>query len=225
MLSPAQLRSARAHLDLSQDEAAEGAGLTKYTLSNIERGAVEGSTKSLDALQAFYERRGLEFTPDNGVRTIRSDVRCYEGEMGFKDFMADVYETMKACGGTFCVSNVDERNWIKWLGVDGAQTYCNKMIALKNVHAHILIKEGDTAAVASHAEYRTLPVDLFYDNTSFYVYGDKLALIRFEPNLVIVRVLQNKYFSESFKLMFYRFWDKFASRIATSGAEKIPEYA
>lgn len=222
MISAAQIRSARAHLDLSQDDVAAGAGITKYTLSNIERGATEASTKSLEMLQSYFEKRGIEFTPDYGVKMARSDVRSYEGAVGFREFMDDVYKTMKAHPGVFCVSNVDEKNWIRWLGVEGANAYCEKMIALApRVRAHCLIREGDEMTVAAHAEYRTLPGDLFYDNTSFYVYGDRLALIRFEPENVIVRVLHNKYFTEAFKLMFYRFWDKMATRVPTVGI--IPE--
>lgn len=224
MISAQQIRAARAHLDLSQDDVAEGTGLTKYTLSNIERGAVEGSSKSLEILQSFFEHRGLVFTPDDGIRVHKADVRSYEGVAGFQEFMWDVYETMKTHPGTYCVSNVDERNWIRWMGVEQLQDFVKKMAALNNVYAHIIIKEGDEVVVDSHAEYRTISADLFYDNTCFYVYADKLALIRFESNNVIVRVLQNKYFSESFKLMFYRFWDKFANKLSLVPVS-IPEYA
>lgn len=223
MLSAAQIRAARAHLDLSQDDVAAGTGLTKYTLSNIERGATEASSKSLEALQSFFERKGLSFMPDDGVKMLKSDVRSYEGAGGFCEFMWDVYETMKSQPGTYCVSNVDERNWIKWMGVEQLGDFVKKMAELKNVYAHIIVKEGDDVVVDTHAEYRALSADLFYDNTCFYVYADKLALIRFEANNVIVRVLQNKYFSESFKLMFYRFWDKFASRVSAEPL-KVSQY-
>lgn len=224
MITPAQLRSARAHLDLSQDDVADSAGITKYTLSNIERGAVEGSIKSLDALQAFYERRGIEFTADNGVKMIRSDVRSYEGAVGFRDFVEDVYRSMREKPGTYCVSNVDENNWMKWLDPNESRILCDRLAAIPGIRAHIMIKEGDTTSFARHAEYRALPADLFYDNTSFYVYADKLALLRFDPDHVTIRVLQNKYFTEAFKLMFYRFWDKFSIEIKPN-ILKEPEYA
>mgnify|MGYP000187148386 CR=1 FL=1 len=224
MLSASQIRAARAHLDLSQDDVAAATGITKYTLSNIERGATEASSKSLEALQSFFERKGLSFTPDDGVKKVTTDMRSYEGAEGFREFMWDVYDTMKAHPGTYCVSNVDERNWIKWMGVEDLELFVKKMADLKNVYAHIIVKDGDEVVVDNHAEYRSISADLFYDNTCFYVYADKLALIRFEANNVIVRVLQNKYFSESFKLMFYRFWDKFANRM-TAMPVYIPDYA
>ena len=221
MISAAQIRSARAHLDLSQDDVAAGAGITKYTLSNIERGATEASSKSLEVLQSYFEKRGIEFTADDGVKMARSDVRSYEGAAGFREFMEDVYKTMKAAPGTYCVSNVDEKNWLRWQGKEDGEHFLSRMLALRpNVRAHILIREGDPNTAAPHAEYRTLSADMFYDNTSFYVYGDRLALIRFEPENVIIRVLHNRYFTEAFKLMFYRFWDRMAKPVPTVG--KMP---
>ena len=139
MITAAQIRAARAHLDMSQDDVAAGTGITKYTLSNIERGATEASSKSLEALQGFFERKGLTFTTDNGVKMMTSDVRSYEGTTGFCEFMWDVYETMKSTGGIYCVSNVDERNWIKWMGVEQLDDFVKKMASLNNVRAHIII--------------------------------------------------------------------------------------
>jgi transcriptional regulator with XRE-family HTH domain len=222
MITARQLRAARAHLDISQDEVAEAAGITKYTLSNIERGATDGSARSLDALQQFYERRGIEFTTSDGIRVVQSDVRCYEGRSGFLAFMNDVVETLSQKPGVYCVSNVNENNWLKWLGLEQAIRLRDQITSIPGIRCHILVKEGDHTTFASYAEYRSIAADFFYDNTSYYVYADKLALIRFDPDNVTVRVLHNRYFTESFKLMFYRFWDLMAVPVK-AGLEK--EYA
>jgi len=225
MISAGQLRAARAHLDLSQDDVALAAGITKYTLSNIERGATDGSARTLEALQQFYERRGLQFTDSDGIKIVHSDVKSYEGSVGFHAFMTDVIETLEKSPGTYCVSNVNENNWLKWLGMEEAVKLRDRIAAIPGIRSHILIKEGDNTTFATYAEYRTLPADAFYDNTSYYMYADKLALIRFENEDVIVRVLHNRYFTESFKLMFYRFWDMMATPIICQPAEKDKVYA
>ena len=213
MISSKQLRAARAHLDMSQDDVAAAAGITKYTLSNIERGVTEASPRSLECLQRFYEGHGLQFTDNDGIRVIQSDVRCYEGALGLNMFMTDVAETMERNPGTYCVSNVDENNWLRWQGMAEATKTRDRIAAVPGIRAHILVKDGDETIFANHAEYRTLPGDMFYDNTSHYVYADKLALIRFDPDNVTIRVLHNRYFAESFKLMFYRFWDVMAKPV------------
>jgi len=224
MISPKQLRAARAHLDLSQDDVAEAAGITKYTLSNIERGATEGSMRSLELLQSYYESHGLQFIDNDGIKVSQSDVRSYEGAAGLNAFMNDVVETMEKNPGTYCVSNVDENNWLKWQGMDVAIRTRDRIAKIPGLRAHILVKEGGPEIFATgYAEYRTLPPDLFYDNTSYYVYADKFALIRFDPDNVTVRVLHNRYFAESYKLMFYRFWDTMAKPMGTQ--EKVKKYA
>jgi transcriptional regulator with XRE-family HTH domain len=225
MISAQQLRAARAHLDLSQDDVAAAAGITKYTLSNIERGATDGSARSLEALQQFYENHGVQFTDNNGIKAVQSDVRSYEGAMGLNAFMMDVIETMEKNPGTYCVSNVDENNWLKWQGIETATMMRDRIAKIKGLRAHILVKEGGPEIFATgYAEYRALPADLFYDNTSYYVYADKMAIIQFTPDNVIVRVLHNRHFAESFKLMFYRFWDMMAKPVKHH-QEKVKRYA
>lgn len=223
MISAGQLRAARAHLDMSQDDVAAAAGITKYTLSNIERGATDGSTRSLEALQQFYERHGLQFTDNDGIKIVQSDVKCYEGSSGFSAFMMDVIETMERTPGTYCVSNVDENNWLRWLHVEEAKRMHDRIAVIPGIRSHILVKEGDNTPFSRFAEYRAISADIFYDNTSYYVYGEKFALIRFDPDNVTVRVLHNKYFAESYKLMFYRFWDLMATPIFKQ--EKVKLYA
>lgn len=229
MISASQLRAARAHLDMSQDDVAEAAGITKYTLSNIERGFTDGSTKSLDALKQFYERNGLHFTDNDGIKIVQSDVRSYEGEAGLNAFMWDVVQTMERKPGTYCVSNVDENNWLKWQGIEEATKIRDRIQAIPGIRSHILVKEGDDRTFATgYAEYRALPAEMFYDNTSYYVYADKMALIRFDADNVIIRVLHNRDFAESYKLMFYRFWDTMAKPIKANNQnqeEKVKAYA
>lgn len=223
MITASQLRAARAHLDMSQDEVAAYAGITKYTLSNIERGVSDGSIKSLEALQSFYEGYGLRFTSNEGIEVLHSDVRSYEGAAGLNAFMLDVVQTLEKEPGTYCVSNVDEANWLKWQGIEEATKIRNRIQAIKGIRSHILVKEGDYGTFAtSYAEYRALPAEMFYDNTSHYVYADKMALIRFDPDNVIIRVLHNRDFAESYKLMFYRFWDSMAKPL---NPQKVKIYA
>jgi transcriptional regulator with XRE-family HTH domain len=70
MITPAQIRGARAMLELTQKELAERAGLSATALVNIEIGASDPKASSLAAIQAALEAAGAEFIP-NGVR-VRS---------------------------------------------------------------------------------------------------------------------------------------------------------
>ena len=71
MLTPAQLRAARALLGIDQRTLAEMAGVSLPTIQRMEasdgyvRGIVDTLTKVVDAL----ERAGIELIGDNGVST------------------------------------------------------------------------------------------------------------------------------------------------------------
>ena len=67
-------------------------------------------------------------------------------------------------------------------------------------------QEGDDFFIASKiAEYRYIPPEFFTDQ-SFYVYGDKLALIAFEENNVRINIINNKSWAQSFRNLFNYAW-------------------
>ena len=56
------LRGARARLDLTQDELARAAGLSRLAVVQCERGKVAPHQSTLDAIQSALEARGIVFT-------------------------------------------------------------------------------------------------------------------------------------------------------------------
>ena len=61
----APIRAARGLIDLKQAELARQAGVALRTLKRIESGA-DAYARTLDALRAALERRGIEFIAENG---------------------------------------------------------------------------------------------------------------------------------------------------------------
>lgn len=70
MPTPAQIRAARAMLDLTQADLAKRAGISKTGLNNIERGSSDPKASTLRAIQQALELAGIEFTVggEPGVR-------------------------------------------------------------------------------------------------------------------------------------------------------------
>jgi len=62
MLTPAQIRAARAMLDWTQGELAKRAGISKTGLNNIERGSADPKASTLTAIRRAIEDAGVEFT-------------------------------------------------------------------------------------------------------------------------------------------------------------------
>ncbi len=212
MITPTQMRSARAMLDLSQSHVAGHLGIAANTLSKIESGQIDTPASRSTQIQNFYEQAGIEFIENEGVRWKKAEVRKYEGKQGFLSFMLHVYETVSKQGGPYCVANVDERDWLRTLGEDVALELRQKTTALRKVEARILVKEGDWNFTATdYAKYMWLPEDVMGE-TPFYIFGDNLAFIQFAENVedTKVFVLEQALFSRSFKKMFDAIWNKVA---------------
>jgi predicted transcriptional regulator len=66
MITPQQIRGARAMLGLTQAELAERAGISKTGLNNIESGGTDPKASTLRAIKAALEAAGVEFISENG---------------------------------------------------------------------------------------------------------------------------------------------------------------
>ncbi len=211
MISPTQMRAARAMLSLSQGDVAKSLGIAANTLSNIESGQSDAPASRLKEIQSFYESQAIVFTENEGVKLNKAEIIRYEDKQGFVAFMTDVMETAKAGGGTdICISNVNEADWEKNLPLEFAEFYRSEMRKVKGLKSRILVKESDHFHTASgFAEYRPLPGSLFSDDACFYAYGEKLALITFHDDSVQIVVLKNKNFSSSFRTMFKALWNNY----------------
>lgn len=210
MPSAKQIRAARAHVGLTQHEVAERAGLEKAHISRIEGGLVTSPHHTtIERIKQVLELEGIKFTENDGIEATPTIVEL-TGSSGFRHFMSDVYHTVRVSTGhcEICVSNVDERNWHKWMGKDGYEDHASKMAALpRNFSFKIFIKEGDDFYIASEfAEYRHIPEKYFVDQ-SFYVYGNKLALITFSEDDVVVKITRDASHAESFRRLFNYAWD------------------
>jgi DNA-binding transcriptional regulator YiaG len=71
ILSPQQCRAARAGLNLSADDLASDANVSRNTISRFEVGASELIAATATALRQALERRGAEFPDLESVRFTR----------------------------------------------------------------------------------------------------------------------------------------------------------
>jgi hypothetical protein len=113
--------------------------------------------------------------------------------------------------GEMCVSNVDEQNWIKWMGKERYDQHADRMKQIvPSIRSRIIIKENDWFFIAHEfAEYRWFPEHLF-NSQSFYAYGRKLALIYFKENDVSVMILDQPEFTDGFLTLFNIAWENVA---------------
>ncbi len=207
-ISREQTRAARALLGISQTELSEMASIDRVSLSRFELGKQNMHRSTSDKIFRFFDNRGIAFLKNNGVAfKQQNNVRELVGRDGFAALMDDVYQTVAAEGGEVCLSNADERNWILWYTQENYDNHSKRMNNLPhNYKFKIFIVENDDFLIASQfAEYKYIPKEYFNDQ-SFYVYGDKIALIAFEQNSVVINILQNKGWADSFRHLFNYAW-------------------
>lgn len=61
MISPAQIRAARALLGWKQTDLARESGVSEISIKNIERGATDPRASTLRAIQSSFEQAGIVF--------------------------------------------------------------------------------------------------------------------------------------------------------------------
>jgi len=219
MITAAQLRAARGLVDWTRNELAKAAGVSPETIKNIEHGIFRPQEETAERIVKTLALHGIEFTENNGVCMRKDSVIRFEGVDGFKKFMDDVYEVAKnpesAISGSkqICVSNVDDRLFVKYLG-DYSPLHSRRMNELKNVKVRVLVQEQDlfSAPEAKYIEYRGNPNQVV-NNVPFYVYGDKLAILMFgeEPAPQIV-VIASASVSKAYREQFEILWKNSVSR-------------
>jgi len=213
MPSIAQIRAARALLDWSQSDLADHAGLSQTGIARIENGTNKPNSRTIEKIKTAFDHGDIEFLGDTGVRKRTGEIKTLRGQPGFRAFMDDVYFTAKEKGSLICLHNAKPQNWYKWMGEKEYKAHAERMGKLTNdFEVRITAQEGDENLIASSfAEYRWIPKE-FFNEQSFYSYGDKLAFIIFEDDNVQISILEKREFAEAFRILFNLAWNKIATK-------------
>lgn len=75
MITPAQIRAARALIGWTQAELATHSGVSLISIKNIERGATDPRSSTLNSLQSALRRGGVVFLDPGDTRTGGHGVR------------------------------------------------------------------------------------------------------------------------------------------------------
>lgn len=207
-MTPAQMRMARAKLNLSQSEVAEAIGVSTNTLSAAESEKSNLSSENLHNLEIFYTAKGLEFTDYDGVRQAPSGLVVYKGRKGFKDFYDYQYEKLRKYGGDIWLYNGVSQQFVEALGSEFLGIHKDRMTKIKDKFTYrVIVEEGDKTAFGSdYAEYRAIPSDQFNDKTIF-VFCGVLAIVDFSGELTVT-VIEQAGVASSISQLMLNSWDK-----------------
>lgn len=204
-ITTAQIRGARGILNWSQQDLAQRTGISATSIGSIENGQTTPRHNTLETIKTTFERNGIEFLGLEGVRTKRVGIDVLRGIEGFQQFSLDVFETLKIDEREVLQAYIDDTKFADWLGKE-AYPHVERMQSLKRKSFKILQKEGDDYFPAkNYAEYRWIPEKNFLA-VPFIVYGDKLAIVLFEPEPTII-VNGFPMVADAYRLQFWNLWD------------------
>lgn len=219
MITPTQMRAARAMLDVNQGHVADYLGIAANTLSKIESGQSDVSVSRNSDIQRFYEREGISFTDNDGVQWDKNEIIISHGAQGFSDFLDDVYNTSVKHGTKekpveVFLSNVVHENWTKWMGPELWKQHAERMLKDKEImDVRIIVKENDYNFPAEgYSQYKWFPKEFFNDH-SFYSYHDRLVLLSFTDDDVEIMMTKNLEFAKGYRDLFTIAWENFAIEI------------
>ena len=223
MISSRQAKLARIFIDLTQAEVADAIGVTSTTITNIEKSNKISETGTLGLLQKFFESRGVEFLPGDGIREKEDIITVYEGETAEAKLHEDIYETCLLLGdeAEVLIYGLEEGDPNAAPEVfERAKTQVKKLIDI-GVNERILGVEGNTNYVAPWDWYRWLPKEGFA-SVPIFQYGNKIGLYTFsEPYKTII--IDNSLFADTFKHLFNFAWSR--SIVPPAGKSAITEVA
>jgi predicted transcriptional regulator len=75
VITPAQIRAARAFLDWKQTDLAKAAGISEIALKNIERGKTDPRMSTIAAIEKAFDEAGLVFLRPGDIRAGGAGVR------------------------------------------------------------------------------------------------------------------------------------------------------
>lgn len=209
-----QIRAARALIGWSQGDLADHADLSQTGIARIENGTNKPNSQTLAKIKAAFDRADVEFIRDSGVKKRTGELRTLKGAEGFRRLMDEVYEAAKQGDENICLFNGMPTEFREWLSPDWYAVHAERMRNVRpGCYVKIIVKEGESNLIASDfAEYRWFPSDLFNEKT-VYAYGDKLAFLNFKADDLVIRVMDQQEFSESFRVLFNIAWENVAIKL------------
>jgi transcriptional regulator with XRE-family HTH domain len=207
MISPAQIRAARALIGWSQQDVAETVRMTSAALSRLESGQTKGRAKTLERLEDIFVQAGVEFLSGDGVRLRQKSVGIvqHDGPDSIQKMQDDIYVTMMSSSPReMYLNGVDERKFSR-----SSPAYLDKQkkrLQAAGIKQKILLQDKDRYFIMPPevATYRWVEPGLFGAIPNI-TYGSKVAIIFWGPPTQVV-IMESALLAETYRKQFSILW-------------------
>jgi len=152
-------------------------GVNRITIRQIEGDEVQPQEKTLSRLFSEFDKQGIEFQPDEGIKIRKQEARTYSGKSGYRQLVEHMYETLKG-GGVIRQFNYGDPRYAPYEEAFIAE-HIKRMSAVKGLDGKVLEQNGETPNPVSYCDYRVLDKK-FEDMNPWYLYDDYIVLSLFE---------------------------------------------
>lgn len=201
-----QIRAARGLLNWNQERLADVSEVARASIKNIENDLTVPRIATLRAIKYAFEKYGVEFTPNSGVRLKSKVTTVLEGPNCQKELYERIYQAMKKHGGEVLTAAYREPDPDK-----EPERYAFELAHVKRMEAagittRYLIEEGDTNFIRPWKKYRWIPEE-YFSPYPFITYGKQLAMVSMRsPERVVI--IHDQLFVESFSKLFEFIWNR-----------------
>jgi len=183
-ISSSQIRAARALLGWSQKDLGAHSGVSPISIANIELGGKAPKVQTIEKIISAFDKAGIEFGEQDGLKRKGINVRTLEGEDWFNQALEDVYETLiDNPAAELIVDMADDKK----SPPDVINLY--KKIRNAGIKMRQTVEEGNTYLMGPVSEYRWVP-KAYFRNWVMLIYGDKIVMCLSEEKRALL--IENK---------------------------------
>ncbi len=200
MMTPEQIRAARALLKWGQNDLASASGVSVPAIANIETERQKPNDQTQRKLLEAFQAEGIEFI-EGGVRRVQKLVKIYEGEDCYLRLLDDAFITLVKDKEEILFSAADDRR--------SPPEVIEKLRAMRRsgIKMRSLIKDKDTYLTGHASEYRWMDERVFAEGDVKVIFGNTVAYLMTwlsEPRIVAI---QDGHIANENRRAFNFLWD------------------
>lgn len=202
MITPDQIRAARALKGWSQGDLAARTGLAVPTIANIEISKQEPSVKTMDKIVKAFNFSGIRFT-ETGVEKSSDTITHLRGYYEYYNILDDAASILSK-GDEFLMLGADAKRSPKSV-IDAQDRLMDKGITVRNI-----ICEGNIFIQEKPECIRWIPKKYFTFNDVITIYANKVVTTLPQGRSKdddIIQIVENESIAENHKKIFEFFWD------------------
>lgn len=205
-LTVKHIKAARALLGWSQRDLSRVSGISLATIAQIESGGGNPRRETLRILELSFRKFDVEFSDEPGVRIQREpfSVQTWQGHEAMLQCWQDIERSLGP-GEPLLISCVDDELWKSIYPKEMVEMYASRT-KLGIVTLGLLASPEKNQSGWPSENYRIVPLEATSPNAPYYVYKNKVAIIKM-PNPVRIVLIDNATVAESFRTQFQYHWD------------------